>query len=215
MSQQHPLEGHPYHSKSDAELLHISKDAHAAAEAMKDHNTSAENKYRDQASDSATVRHFRKTHGTADWYKKKYALKEAEMTDAEMAKREKIVKGMKKSFKDFTTKYGDRAKEVMYATATKKAMEEEVEEELEEDMDEGVTTRNGAVTVHKGTYGTSYQPNDDEDDEDTPEKKEPAVKRGRGRPAGAKSGAKPKGSSAGKSYGGVAIHSLRLPNNNK
>ena len=182
---------------------------------MKDHNTSAENKYRDQASDSATVRHFRKTHGTADWYKKKYALKEAEMTDAEMAKREKIVKGMKKSFKDFTTKYGDRAKEVMYATATKKAMEEEVEEELEEDMDEGVTTRNGAVTVHKGTYGTSYQPNDDEDDEDTPEKKEPAVKRGRGRPAGAKSGAKPKGSSAGKSYGGVAIHSLRLPNNNK
>ena len=137
------------------------------------------------------------------------------MTDAEMAKREKIVKGMKKSFKDFTTKYGDRAKEVMYATATKKAMEEEVEEELEEDMDEGVTTRNGAVTVHKGTYGTSYQPNDDEDDEDTPEKKEPAVKRGRGRPAGAKSGAKPKGSSAGKSYGGVAIHSLRLPNNNK
>ena len=263
MSQQHPLEGHPYHSKSDAELLHISKDAHAAAEAMKDHNTSAENKYRDQASDSATVRHFRKTHGTADWYKKKYALKEAapvvistkkpigfrvsdvgpggkesnvktdktwddtqkekkstqikeaEMTDAEMAKREKIVKGMKKSFKDFTAKYGDRAKEVMYATATKKAMEEEVEEELEEDMDEGVTTRNGAVTVHKGTYGTSYQPNDDEDDEDTPEKKEPAVKRGRGRPAGAKSGAKPKGSSAGKSYGGVAIHSLRLPNNNK
>ena len=171
MSQQHPLEGHPYHSKSDAELLHISKDAHAAAEAMKDHNTSAENKYRDQANDSATVRHFRKTHGTADWYKKKYALK--------------------------------------------KAMEEEVEEELEEDMDEGVTTRNGAVTVHKGTYGTSYQPNDDEDDEDTPEKKEPAVKRGRGRPAGAKSGAKPKGSSAGKSYGGVAIHSLRLPNNNK
>ena len=142
-------------------------------------------------------------------------IKEAEMTDAEMAKREKIVKGMKKSFKDFTTKYGDRAKEVMYATATKKAMEEEVEEELEEDMDEGVTTRNGAITVHKGTYGTSYQPNDDEDDEDTPEKKEPAVKRGRGRPAGAKSGAKPKGSAAGKSYGGVAIHSLRLPNNNK
>ena len=147
--------------------------------------------------------------------KKSTQIKEAEMTDAEMAKREKIVKGMKKSFKDFTTKYGDRAKEVMYATATKKAMEEEVEEELEEDMDEGVTTRNGAVTVHKGTYGTSYQPNDDEDDEDTPEKKEPAVKRGRGRPAGAKSGAKPKGSAAGKSYGGVAIHSLRLPNNNK
>ena len=142
-------------------------------------------------------------------------ITEAEMTDAEMAKRENIVKGMKKSFKDFTAKYGDRAKEVMYATATKKAMEEEVEEELEEDMDEGVTTRNGAVTVHKGTYGMSYQGDDEDDENDTPEKKEPAVKRGRGRPAGAKSGAKPKGSSAGKSYGGVALHSLRLPNNNK
>lgn len=155
-----------------------------------------------------------KTEGPRKSVTEEVEITEAEMTDAEMAKREKIVKGMKKSFKDFTAKYGDRAKEVMYATATKRAMEEEVEEELEEDMDEGVTTRNGAVTVHKGTYGTSYQ-GDDEDDEDTPEKKEPAVKRGRGRPAGAKSGAKPKGSSAGKSYGGLTIHSLRLPNNNK
>ena len=156
-----------------------------------------------------------KTEGPRKNVTEEVEIDEAAMTDAEMTKREKIVKGMKKSFKDFTAKYGDRAKEVMYATATKKAMEEEVEEELEEDMDEGVTTRNGAVTVHKGTYGTSYQPNDDEDDEDTPEKKDPAVKRGRGRPAGAKSGAKTKGSSAGKSYGGLTIHSLRLPNNNK
>jgi hypothetical protein len=39
---------------------------------MKSHNTTAENKYRDQANDSATVRHFRKTSGTPDWYKKKY-----------------------------------------------------------------------------------------------------------------------------------------------
>jgi hypothetical protein len=39
---------------------------------MKGHNTDAENKYRDQANDSATVRHFRKTSGMPDWYKKKY-----------------------------------------------------------------------------------------------------------------------------------------------
>ena len=71
-SQRHPLEGHEYHKKTDAELVHIAKDAHAAAEAMKSHNTTAENKYRDQANDSATVRHFRKTSGTPDWYKKKY-----------------------------------------------------------------------------------------------------------------------------------------------
>jgi hypothetical protein len=71
-SQRHPLEGHEYHKKSNDALVHIAKDAHAAAEAMKSHNTTAENKYRDQANDSATVRHYRKTNGMADWYKKKY-----------------------------------------------------------------------------------------------------------------------------------------------
>jgi predicted RNA binding protein YcfA (HicA-like mRNA interferase family) len=71
-SQRHPLEGHEYHKKTDAELIHIAKDAHEAAEAMKSHNTAAENKYRDQANDSATVRYFRKKSGMPDWYKKKY-----------------------------------------------------------------------------------------------------------------------------------------------
>jgi hypothetical protein len=75
-SQRHPLEGHEYHRKTNAELEYIAKDAHKAAEAMKSHNTTAENKYRDQANDSATVRHFRKTSGSPDWYKKKYNLKE-------------------------------------------------------------------------------------------------------------------------------------------
>jgi hypothetical protein len=81
-SQRHPLEGHEYHKKTDAELVHIAKDAHAAAEAMKSHNTTAENKYRDQANDSATVRHFRKTSGMPDWYKKKYGhMKEGIVTE--------------------------------------------------------------------------------------------------------------------------------------
>lgn len=71
-SQRHPLEGHEYHKKSNAELEYIAKDAHKAAEAMKGHNTAAENKYRDQANDSATVRYFRKKSGMPDWYKKKY-----------------------------------------------------------------------------------------------------------------------------------------------
>jgi len=71
-SQRHPLEGHEYHKTSDEALIHIAKDAHEAAEAMKGHNTQAENKYRDQANDSATVRHFRKKSGMPDWYKKKY-----------------------------------------------------------------------------------------------------------------------------------------------
>ena len=46
------------------------------------------------------------------------------MTKAEVKKKEDIVKGMKKNFKDFRQNYGDRAKEVMYATATKMATEE-------------------------------------------------------------------------------------------
>jgi hypothetical protein len=71
-SQRHPLEGHEYHKKTNAELEYIAKDAHKAAEAMKGHNTTAENKYRDQANDSATVRYFRQKSGTPDWYKKKY-----------------------------------------------------------------------------------------------------------------------------------------------
>jgi hypothetical protein len=82
-SQRHPLEGHPYHKKTNAELEYIAKDAHKAAQAMKSHNPSAEGKYLDQANDSATVRHFRKTSGTPDWYKKKYghSMKEEAQID--------------------------------------------------------------------------------------------------------------------------------------
>ena len=56
-------------------------------------------------------------------------MDEAKMTDADMAQREKIVKSMKKNFKDFRSRYGSRAKEVMYATATKMAMKEDAIEE--------------------------------------------------------------------------------------
>jgi hypothetical protein len=68
----HPLEGHPYHEKSDDELTFIGKDAHAAAQAMKDHSPKSEAKYLDQAADAATVRYWRKKNGTPDWYKSKY-----------------------------------------------------------------------------------------------------------------------------------------------
>ena len=46
-------------------------------------------------------------------------IDEKEMTSAEMDKREDIVKGMKKNLKGFKDRYGDRAKDVMYATAAK------------------------------------------------------------------------------------------------
>ena len=50
-------------------------------------------------------------------------IDEREMTDAEMKKREEIVKSMKKGMQGFKDRYGDRAKSVMYATATKIAKE--------------------------------------------------------------------------------------------
>jgi len=86
-SQRHPLEGHDYHKKSNEELIGIAKDAHKAAEAMKGHNTQAENKYRDQANDSATVRYFRQKSGMPDWYKKKYGhvKEEVEIQESDAA----------------------------------------------------------------------------------------------------------------------------------
>jgi predicted RNA binding protein YcfA (HicA-like mRNA interferase family) len=86
-SQRHPLEGHEYHKKSNEELIGIAKDAHKAAEAMKSHNTQAENKYRDQANDSATVRYFRQKSGMPDWYKKKYGhvKEETEIQESDAA----------------------------------------------------------------------------------------------------------------------------------
>jgi hypothetical protein len=46
---------------------------------------------------------------------------EREMTDAEKDKKEDIVKGMKKGMAGFKERYGSRASDVMYATATANA----------------------------------------------------------------------------------------------
>lgn len=48
-------------------------------------------------------------------------LEEKKLSAAEKAKKEKFVKGMKKKFGSFKSKYGDKAKEVMYGTATSMA----------------------------------------------------------------------------------------------
>ena len=55
-------------------------------------------------------------------------LDERSLTKGEDNKKEKYVKGMKKSFSDFKARYGDDAKSVMYATATKMAKEDDVDE---------------------------------------------------------------------------------------
>jgi hypothetical protein len=58
-----PLKGHGYHSKSDAELRYILKDANEAARNMKGMNDKAEGKYLDQVNDASTVLGYRKRGG--------------------------------------------------------------------------------------------------------------------------------------------------------
>ena len=51
--------------------------------------------------------------------KEETELKERSLTEPEMKKKEEIVKSMKKKMPGFKERYGERAKSVMYATATK------------------------------------------------------------------------------------------------
>ena len=95
-SKAHPLEGHPYHSKTNAQLEYIGKDAHQAAKAMRNHDPKAEAKYLDQANDAATVRYWRKRNGTPDWYKEKYKLKEEISLSEKKKKKSYLETDMKK-----------------------------------------------------------------------------------------------------------------------
>jgi hypothetical protein len=78
-------------------------------------------------------------------------LEEKSLTEPEMKKKEEVVKSMKKGIAGFKERYGDRAKSVMYATATKRAMGEEVEQ-----IDEAVTHGDYTIT-HKPYNGTDKQ----------------------------------------------------------
>lgn len=65
------------------------------------------------------------TQKTQWFHPESVSLLNEEMSDAQMKKREEIVKSMKDKEGDFKSRYGDKWKEVMYATATKMAMNEE------------------------------------------------------------------------------------------
>jgi len=71
----------------------------------------------------------------------------------------------------------------------------------------------GVTRVQGKSYGANYDAGEDEDDKPAKPAAD-APKRGRGRPAGSKSGANLK-VTKGKSYGGIATHSLNLPNSNR
>lgn len=69
--------------------------------------------------------HGRKSEKLIKSLRKEETVIERKMTDSEKDDRERIVKGMKKKVSDFRSRYGNRSKNVMYATATKQAMREE------------------------------------------------------------------------------------------
>lgn len=68
--------------------------------------------------------------------KEVYESSESEMTDEQKKRREEIVMAFKEKMGQFKDRYGDKAKDVMYATATKMAMREEIEEVFESVIDD-------------------------------------------------------------------------------
>lgn len=102
-----------------------------------------------------------------------------------------------------------------------KAVKKKVVKEEETDMSKKTYTQfveqlleytpgpGGVTRVQGRSYGANYDAGEDEDDK--PAAKPAGEKRGRGRPAGSKSGANQK-VTKGKSYGGIATHTLSLPN---
>jgi hypothetical protein len=69
----------------------------------------------DKGEEPATAKRYR------EMKKEELELDEKTLTSAETAKKEQIVKSMKKNFAGFKSSYGKDAKSVMYATATKQA----------------------------------------------------------------------------------------------
>jgi hypothetical protein len=69
-----------------------------------------------------SMTHGRKIYrdaSAAGHLKEEVELDEKELTDIDVKQKEKVVKGMKKNLQSFKDKYGERAKGVMHATATK------------------------------------------------------------------------------------------------
>lgn len=83
-------------------------------------------------------------------------IQERKMTKPEMDKREKMVKSMKKSYGDFKKRYGERAKEVMYATATKQAMKSEEVGQVDE-ADELRLRSGNMPTLNKTAAGKAKE----------------------------------------------------------
>ena len=92
------------------------------AKAMKKFGISSPADFKDEKKKKEFFNYVDKNYKAKD-----ESIEEDEMSDDDMKQREKIVKGLKKNKKDFEDRYGEKAMDVMYATATKMAMKDSVD----------------------------------------------------------------------------------------
>lgn len=131
----HPVPGHDYHKKTDAELRFIARDAKEAEDAMSGHNPKAANKYADQKNDAATVLHFRK-NGMPDWYKKKYGHLKEEVEQIEEKDTSALdAMDAKEKRKDSIRKFIKRQGPVKVKTTPGLATVQKEEVDLDEDAE--------------------------------------------------------------------------------
>jgi hypothetical protein len=145
------------------------------AEAFKEEIEKEASTYRDKAKDEKKKKHFafggkkKSRHGESGYAKGeemdrefaeafKEEIEERKMTDAEMAEREEIVKKLKPKLQSFKDKYGDDAKSVMYATATKQAMED-VERAKGDSIEGPATGKKHKCPTHVKKEGYGYGKN--------------------------------------------------------
>lgn len=97
-----------------------------------------------------------------DLMQKLNEISERELTKGETAKKEKIVKSMKKDKAGFEKRYGDDAESVMYATATKMAKNEAIGDSA--DLQKIKTAAGGEEMLVKTMFASATQNGLDEDD---------------------------------------------------
>ena len=97
-----------------------------------------------------------------DLIQKLNEISERELTRGETAKKEKIVKSMKKDKAGFEKRYGDDAESVMYATATKMAKNEAIGDSA--DLQKIKTAAGGEEMLVKTMFASATQNGLDEDD---------------------------------------------------
>ena len=84
---------------------------------------------------------------------------EKEMTPEQLKKREEIVMALKKNRHELQNRYGNRWEAVMYAIATKKALEESLSE-MADNIIFNEKTDNGSIQIHKTESGYTVYKND-------------------------------------------------------